>query len=288
MKFSQRLGITPLTKSIQVEEIDSELKNGLWNALKLCFIDEIEKYRKYSEETEFEIFCKMLWLYFYKLPIDNIPDGPYSSESYIRTRYFECEWFEIYDLLEFIVNINPKTLRFNSRQLINFCNYILEQENSGYRFIEGKISPITNSTEINEIESAINSSGKFSALNGANIHLKNSLDKISDKKNPDYRNSIKESISAVESIAKKISNNKNDSLGGALDKIKGKTKLHPSLERGFKKIYGYTSDSDGIRHALSEEENCNFEDAKFMLVSCSAFVNYLITKANKSGIKLGE
>ncbi len=56
------------------------------------------------------------------------------------------------------------------------------------------------------------------------------------EKNPDYRNSIKESISAVESLAKVISNDAKDSLGGALDKIKGKIKLHPSLERGLNKF----------------------------------------------------
>ena len=29
---------------------------------------------------------------------------------------------------------------------------------------------------------------------------------------------------------------------------------------------------------------CDFEDAKYMLVSCSAFINYLIQKANKIGV----
>ena len=107
-----------------------------------------------------------------------------------------------------------------------------------------------------------------------------------DRESPDYRNSIKESISAVESISKVLSTGSRDTLGGALDKIKGKIKLHPALEKGFKQIYGYTSDTDGIRHALMEEPTCDFEDAKYMLVSCSAFVNYLIVKADKAGIKL--
>jgi hypothetical protein len=51
-------------------------------------------------------------------------------------------------------------------------------------------------------------------------------------------------------------------------------------------MYGYTSDAQGIRHALMDEPNLSFEDAKFMLVSCSAFVNYLIAKAAKAGISL--
>ena len=116
--------------------------------------------------------------------------------------------------------------------------------------------------------------------------LKSALAKLSDRLNPDYRNSIKESISALESLTKIISKNSKDSLGASLDKIKGKLKIHSALERGFKQIYGYTSDTDGIRHALTEETNCDFEEAKFMIVSCSAFINYLVIKANKAGITI--
>ena len=65
-----------------------------------------------------------------------------------------------------------------------------------------------------------------------------------------------------------------------------KIELHTALQQAFKKLYGYTSDADGIRHALLEEASLDFEDAKFMLVACSAFVNYLKIKASKVGIQL--
>jgi len=35
-----------------------------------------------------------------------------------------------------------------------------------------------------------------------------------------------------------------------------------------------------------DEPNLDIEDAKFMLVSCSAFVNYLVVKAQKAGIAI--
>ncbi len=40
------------------------------------------------------------------------------------------------------------------------------------------------------------------------------------------------------------------------------------------KLYGYSSDEDGIRHAILEEKEIGFDEAKFMLVACSGFVNY--------------
>jgi hypothetical protein len=44
-------------------------------------------------------------------------------------------------------------------------------------------------------------------------------------------------------------------------------------------LYGYTSDESGIRHAILESKDIGFAEAKFMLVTCSAFVNFAVDKA---------
>lgn len=283
MKFSQRIGVKPATKQIQLESMDEELRNGLWNALKICVFDSPNKF---GNPFNFKIFAEDLWHNFYKLPIDTIPVNSWEILFQIRDKFFSYAWFEVYNLLEFVAGVDANEIPINTQEFKDFCNEVLEREFSGYRFVENQIAPITNENEINEIEEAIDRTGQFTSSNGANIHLLSALNKISDKKSPDYRNSIKESISAIESIAKIISSNEKDTLGVALDKIKEKIKLHPALVSGFKQLFGYTSDSDGIRHGMTENPNCDFEDAKFMLVSSSAFINYLIIKADKAGIKL--
>jgi hypothetical protein len=287
MKFSQRIGKTPSTRPIQIDSIDEDLRNGLWNAAKVFILDNLDKtYNGFRGNSTFDTFCDILWHNFYKLPVDDIPFRQSNSIAFIRESFFNSEWYEIYDFLEFINQIHFDYINLDFESFKSFCNATLERDFAGYRFIDNKISPITNEHEIQEIEQSIINTKVMTSLKGANIHLNKALDKLSDRKNPDYRNSIKESISAIESVAKIISNQSKDSLGVALDKIKSKIKLHPALEKGFKQIYGYTSDSDGIRHALIEEHSCDFEDAKYMLVSSSAFINYLIVKADKAGIKL--
>lgn len=288
MRFSQRQGITPTEKEIQLEYIDDELRNGLWNVYKLYILDNIKNETNYQfNANPFKQFTTSLWHHFYKLPVDTIPHDKSVTKDSIRKWFFDAEWFEVYDFIEFCVSIVSQHLYELKSDVIEVkFNDVLERDFSGYRFIQGKISPVTNQEEISEITSALFSSKSFTALGGCNTHLQAALDKLSDRKNPDYRNSIKESVSAVESLAKIISNNAKDSLGASLDKIKGKIKIHHALERGFKQIYGYTSDGDGIRHALTEESTCDFEDAKFMLVSCSAFINYLIVKTEKAGLKI--
>ncbi len=99
---------------------------------------------------------------------------------------------------------------------------------------------------------------------------------MSSRTNPDYRNSIKESISAVESLALQIAKDNSGTLGAILKRFEASKKLHPALKTAFSSLYGYTSDANGIRHALLEEPNLSKADARFMLICCSAFIHYAI------------
>ena len=111
--------------------------------------------------------------------------------------------------------------------------------------------------------------------------------KFSDRRSPDYRNSIKESISAVESLIRVLATDHCADLGKALSSVEKNVSLHPALKKAFSALYGYTSDEGGIRHALMDQNNVEFEDAKYMLVTCSAFVNYLLAKSARSSATTG-
>ena len=125
------------------------------------------------------------------------------------------------------------------------------------------------------------------SLKPVTAHIRNALNLLSNKTCPDYRNSVKESISAVEAACQLITNDKGTTLGKALNKIENNIgSFHPALKQAFEKLYGYTSDADGIRHALLEESKLGFEDAKFMLVACSGFTNFLVSKSIKAGNNL--
>jgi len=269
--FSQRKGLKPVRSAIQIDSMNEDLRNSLWNALMLFYFEDVNIKKD---------LLALLWVFYFKKPID-------SSEVYKETKtreyFFSCEWYEVYDLIEFIANNYPDNEV--NRKFMQYCNWILEQESSAYRFVSGRIVQITSEIEIAQIEESLE---KTKSLKGVHAHLKRALELLSDRKAPDYRNSIKESISAVESICKLITGEDKATLGKALGKIEkeGKIKIHPALKKAFENLYGYTSDAEGIRHGLLDESNLDFEDAKFMLVSCSAFVNFLIGKASKFGIKL--
>ena len=275
--FSQRKGLKEIRTDIQIDTIDLELRNRLWNIFHPFYLSKIDYYQYL---TEIQSFIIEFWDKYLKKPTTSAPSSSLDIRISLQKFFFECKWYELYDLLELIVVYYPDeklNQSFKER-----CNIVLESELSAYRFVNNQITQITSEGEISEIEEAL-----VTPLKAVNTHLEHALRLLSDRKSPDYRNSIKESISAVEAICRIISNDKEATLGKALDLIERKIGLHGALKRAFDSLYGYTSSAEGIRHALLDDRtSLGFEDAKFMLVSCSAFVNYLISKVSKAGIEI--
>ena len=120
------------------------------------------------------------------------------------------------------------------------------------------------------------------------VAITNAISLLYDRESPDYKNAIKESISAVELICAKITKQNAPILSKALDKMEkdGIINMHPALKASFEKLYGYTSSGSGIRHAKINNDEITFELAQFFLIACSAFTNYLIVLATKKGMNL--
>lgn len=278
MDFSQRMGLMP-EKLAQIDSMDDDLRVGLWNELTNWFWLEYESPYAYEQPvrgSNFSLFAKLLYSLHYKAPIDAIPENWNFFLAAVRKRHFSDEWHRIYSFLEFIVEHGPGERSHNGNRVVDFmdsCNILLESENSAYRFVDGKITAITSKEEIAEVEKAI-SETKYA---GVTTHLKRALGLLNDRQSPDYRNSIKESISAVESLAKRLVGDDKATLGQALKILETKHNLHGSLKSAFLTLYGYTSDASGIRHALLDNATAPTKaDARFMLICCSAFINFAI------------
>lgn len=268
MKFSERIGKTPITREIQKEHIDDTLRTQLWSVLTLYVFD------KHGDSfgsgsvggSNMHTFITIMWFKMLKMPVDEIPEYWFQNLRMIKAQFFTWEWFKVYDFLEFVIEHTPFG---NSQDITKMLNKQLEAEFSAYRIVDGQVVEITSDAEITSINDALEKSAPYS---GVRQHLTRSLQLLSDKENPDYRNSIKESISAVEAMVRAKLNKSN----GTLNKLIKDLKLHPCLEMAYTKLYNYTSDADGIRHAMMEGDSVDLASARYMLVVCTAFVNLLI------------
>jgi hypothetical protein len=283
MQFSQRYGYKSVREIVQIDSIDEPLLNSLWSILKINAWDHVRYstgiyggyYLSDVPNREIATLCNMLWLNFFKKPLDRLDNDWEKVHSELRQYFFKAKWFEIYDFIEFVAN-NYQRHRFKDT-FIAYCNIALEKEVSAYRFVNGLISKITEQHELDEIEQALNHT-----QGPVQTHLRRALELLSSREAPDYRNSIKESISGVESLVALVVGAEKGTLGQLLKRLEDEIGLHPSLKAAFSSLYGYTSDAGGIRHALMETANVRFEDAKFFLVVCSAFVNFVQAKVSKN------
>ncbi len=63
----------------------------------------------------------------------------------------------------------------------------------------------------------------------------------------------------------------------ALNALEGKynKKMHGAFKSGVLNLYGYTSDKGGIRHGMIDIPDLSINEARYFLVICSSFINYL-------------
>lgn len=276
ISFSERQGIVP-ERAIQTDSVDDHLRNRLWN----YFFNEefVEKHDPIGVDwasSNYGMVEDMLDLFGCRYEDPDSGPGHVHNQQTLQKLLSTCDWNYVY---EFIENYLSLLSTEEGSRVACELNALLEEEKSGYRIIKEKecgkayfiVSPITDNEELATIEKSLDC-----GLASVNISMKKALALYSDRQTPDYANSIKESISAVESMLAHIIG-KEATLSGNLKELdKLGLDLHPAFKDALGKLYGFTSDSSGIRHGgYSEPLQGTEQNARFMLIVCSAFINYL-------------
>ena len=287
--FSDRNGINPLNTQMQFKDFDKHTRmvilNTLHDILRIINEDSMAYY-------SWSVFYLNIAAEVYNQEIDKLENiGESNIENIVKEYIRNTILFDTYDsvltLIEYILNYTADN--FGNRKPIDggstyyfderkYMNDTFEKEYVGYRFIGEYIVPITDEAEIKEIKETLDIK-----IQASKKHIEKALGFLSDREKPDYKNSIKESISAVEAICKVILGNDSIALNDAIKKIKDKgIILHSALLQAIDKLYAYAGDKGGVRHSeKSVESNVSFEEAKLILVTSCALVNYLIAEYGK-------
>lgn len=277
--FSERHGYKEVRTLIQREGLDDETRMELWNLVAILPIE----FNKLSYDTTEQEILRSLWVDHFHWARDEI-SSDHIVWRLVKKAILEADWWEVFDLLEVLVKSFDSFKTYDTSAMNDVLpdafNTRFENNLVGYRFIGRVITPLDSAIEVDAVAGAIEDS---SGIKGARHALDRAIALLSDRQNPDYLNSIKESISAVESVVKKVTGE--GTLGAGLTKLEsaGLT-IHPALKAAWSKMYGWTSDAGGIRHADIEAAHADQALAKYMLVTSSAFVSYLIEAARKNDL----
>ena len=259
--FSERHGIIK-PMSLNPNEMPIGLRNRLWNIIQ-DYIDGS------GSVSDCNFVIQYLWDRFFKEDVDTLERDRHSNRIYInkiKEKFYGAEWYNVYDFIEFFLC----TESYRKNNLIEKLNSVFIEERAQYKIIEGMITPLISGVEAEEVEKAIES--KYSS---ASKHIKKALELYRKRPVADYQNSIKESISAIEALARIVLNKPSATLGALVEQLN----IHPAFKKAIKELYGWTSDEGGIRHAENGKElKIDEKEARYMLVQCSALVNYIISK----------
>lgn len=282
--FSERYGYTKPSDVIIREKITPEIQKAIcscYDKLKnRLFLDS----GLYFDTDPYIALEQYLWTYFLNNREGDFQDG--RRYYIVATAFLEDKnnsWYRKLDIVECTIKyLQDIDKRYNNwrtpvnQMFIKQLNFEFERLNFAYRIIGQEIVEITSKSEIATIEDAMANTSR-----NIKIHLNRALELYAQRPTADYRNSIKESISAVEAFCREKTDE--NSLGKALNRLEANGIIIPKLLKvAFDKLYAYTNQPDtGIRHALMDSDGAYTpasEEALFMLVSCSAFLNYLCRK----------
>lgn len=280
LTFSQAEGLEPIPGPLALGELSQELRASIWAAI----YRSMQECRTMTSGVFPQQYLRDPWasilrrkhLYADHKPIDEFHVSYEHHEGEIKTLILAWPYNRVFDFLQHVLGDEgcPPGLA----QLLQFE---FTRSQAAYDIIEKTIVPRALKEEGDTLRAAFAAlgAGQFA---GAREHLISAAENLTKS---NFADSVRESIHAVESVAKVISGDHAASLRSVLDSIAKTVPIHGAFKDGLNKIYGYASDEKGIRHSLlGEASKVDSPDAQFMLGACASFISYLIGKARASGL----
>lgn len=294
--FSERYSYEPLPQPMRLEEISDDLRREIWNTTRELFRSTQKNPSSWVSTCFFESeirFIEQVLGKFLKKPEDEIDTSYTGALDHFKTLILESPFNVVLDLIEAIANHEPHesmyehwrgdlTKLFSVRIKILFdkhaASYWLDVSRRPYHFF-----PRSNREQGEATQEAMNTLRKAD-MEGASTHLRQAKEQIKARQ---FAKSIADSIHAVESVARQI-DPKSQTLSPALNSLeKAGLIKHPALKDAFSKLYGYTSDEQGIRHALINKGSADVgvDEAVFMFGACASFAAYLVNKHHQMQVQ---
>jgi hypothetical protein len=280
LTFEQAEGVDALPTQILPKEVTRELRAVLWAAV----FASISKGVRHDNLGYSYARLGSEWsqiLYDYHVFREHLPADDYNNDAKflipkIKELMLAGQYFRIFGFLQFVLRHQNRPHLFREE-----VETALSTARSAYKIVGGDtIVPISSEAERQILEHAF-ADLSASEFHGARAHLREAGSALTAG---DYTTSVRESIHAVESVARSLE--PAGGLAAALGKLEKSAAIHGGLKAGFSSIYGYTSDEQGIRHPLIDGPSANVDeiDALFMIGACASFVSYLIGKARSAGL----
>ena len=271
LSFSQAQGYEEIPGPLQLEELPEAARTRIWNVL---FAHLKESSNLGMLRIDWKDILRAVHVGFHGLALDEWRSDfwPACKElrEYIETRPFN----KVFDLFQFVLRHPgcPPEFISEMQQMFAECRLAYVIDTAPPPTILPAATPEEGAAVVDALQTL-----REAGLGGSAAHLRAAGERINAG---DWAGSVRESIHAVESVARQLDPGDAKTLEPALASLSGRGALHPALKKAFSTLYGYTSDEQGVRHARLDQTDPQVgqDEALFMLGACAAFASYLWRK----------
>ncbi|HEK1364478.1 hypothetical protein KZ854_13520 [Pseudomonas aeruginosa] len=290
MRFSHRYGYDPLRKpgEVIVEDAPEWLRRDFIVSIldPLTFID-LDSRQKNTEERPLGIKTLNQRLCIAtRTEMDDQDWDSWTCQASLELTLLRATWWQFYDCVEIIgTQLHQTEKKYESDPFPDVwdefrfpayrskVNALFEQQMVGWRLNDQSQLEMALPKDLaDRIEAT--SKSLTDEFQSARAHYRKAKRYIlGTTKDPE--NSIKESISALESVCRVIHPD-TPTLGKALSKMKSEGLYPPMMISVFEKFYAYCNDEPSVRHGSDKPSRVQLLDAELALHLGAAFIRYTL------------
>jgi AbiJ N-terminal domain 4 len=223
LTFEQAEGAEPLPRQLKRKELPKALRAALWWVVH----DNLERHIVRVDGLFFtgpwdDIFRVMHVTRDHQM-IDDFEEDASPLIAKTREVFERGDYVAVFGWIQWVLRCRPAP-----RELAEDINIVLTRERAAYRIIDGDtIVPIGYEAELATIKRAF-ADVAVSEFHGARAHLRNAAEELTAGR---YADSVRESIHAVESVAKVLEPSAK-LLSTALATLEKSAYIHPAMKSG--------------------------------------------------------
>jgi hypothetical protein len=204
----------------------------------------------------------------------------------IRAILEQCQWYSFLDMCQLLAALFGKEdWRYDhpsltGRAFSKTINEIFTDNSLGYEYRNGNFERI-GAPYIYKIVTQARQILQYSGYSGPNKQFEKAIAFLNERPNPDTANCIKDSITAVEALARIVTGNEKLLLSNILNREPMRSGIHGALREMIQKLYAYRGDAEGAAHGQTSSDQIPVEEAELALGVSAACIVYLAKKFGK-------
>jgi len=280
LPYKQRYGFEDLPEPMKLGQLSSDIRRKMWNLVRqfLYYCSHNAPLgRAFTRDGRRSM--ERIIGEFKKIPEDQVHTEFFDVQNQMKYWLIQYPAEDVVGLVELLVR---DSLLSADPERVSQIEKLLETHRAPYRLdLSAKPYCICHRTSREESDATMISLSnlKEHGFGPALSHLRQATIHINDGQ---FSDAVHDSISAVESVARSIEPDAK-TLEPALKKLQSDGVIkHSALKNALSSLYGYTSDKQGLRHALiyKDAADVGLPEALFFYNACAAFAGYLANVGN--------